>query len=59
MHGVTHAPRSFFELVVGKLARDAQPTPLLGQHTREVLEELGYSQSEIDELYRKGVAKTD
>jgi crotonobetainyl-CoA:carnitine CoA-transferase CaiB-like acyl-CoA transferase len=37
----------------------ARATPLLGQHTREVLEELGYSQSEIDELYRKGVAITE
>lgn len=38
---------------------EPRPTPTLGQHTREVLEELGYSQSEIDELYRKGVIKTD
>ena len=37
---------------------DARPTPTLGQHTREVLEELGYSQSQIDELYRKGVVNT-
>ncbi len=41
------------------LDEDAQPTPMLGQHTREVLEELGYSGSEIEELYRKGVAKTE
>ncbi len=38
---------------------DTRPTPTLGQHNREVLEELGYSESEIDELYRKGVVKTD
>ena len=38
---------------------DPRPTPTLGQHTREVLEELDYSQGEIDELYRKGVVKTD
>ncbi len=38
---------------------DPRPTPTLGQHTREVLKELDYSQSEIDELYRKGVVKTD
>ena len=38
---------------------DPRPTPTLGQHTGEVLKELGYSQGEIDELYRKGVVKTD
>ena len=38
---------------------EARPTPTLGQHTREILEELGYSQSEIDELYRKSVVNTD
>ena len=37
----------------------ARATPLLGQHTREVLGELGYSQSEIDELYRKDIVKTE
>ena len=37
---------------------DARPTPLLGQHTVEVLAELGYSQSQIDELHRKGAAIT-
>ena len=38
---------------------DARPTPTLGQHTREVLTELGYSQSQIDELYCKSVVNTD
>ena len=38
---------------------DARSTPLLGQHTSEVLKELGYSQKQIDELYRKVVAKTE
>ncbi len=33
-------------------------TPLLGEQTREVLEEVGYSESEIDELYSKDVVKT-
>ena len=37
---------------------DARSTPLLGQHTSEVLKELGYAQTEIDELYGNGVAKT-
>jgi crotonobetainyl-CoA:carnitine CoA-transferase CaiB-like acyl-CoA transferase len=31
------------------------PPPLLGEHTREVLEELGYSREQIQELYDKGV----
>ena len=38
---------------------DARPTPLLGQHTREVLGELGYSPLRIDELYEMGVVKTE
>ena len=33
-------------------------TPVLGEQTREVLEEVGYSESEIDELYSKEVVKT-
>lgn len=31
------------------------PVPLLGQHTREVLADLGYSAGEIDEMKRRGV----
>jgi crotonobetainyl-CoA:carnitine CoA-transferase CaiB-like acyl-CoA transferase len=38
---------------------DSRPTPVLGQHNREVMEKLGYSQAEIDELYEKGVAITE
>ena len=32
------------------------PAPLLGQHSKEVLEELGYTQSEISAAYADGVA---
>ena len=38
---------------------DARPTPLLGEHTHQVLQEVGYSERQIDELYRKGVVKTE
>jgi crotonobetainyl-CoA:carnitine CoA-transferase CaiB-like acyl-CoA transferase len=34
------------------------PPPLLGQHTTEILRELGYAQSEIEDLIRKSVIKT-
>ncbi len=36
-----------------------RPAPLLGQETREVLKEVGYSQDEIDELYSKDIVKTE
>jgi crotonobetainyl-CoA:carnitine CoA-transferase CaiB-like acyl-CoA transferase len=36
-----------------------RPTPLLGEHTREVLQEVGYTESEIAEVYAKGVVKTE
>ena len=35
---------------------NGRATPLLGQHTREVLSEVGYSDSEVDDLLRNGVA---
>ena len=35
-----------------------RPTPLLGQHTREVLQEAGYSDAEIDDLYTNGIVTT-
>ena len=38
---------------------DARPTPLLGQHTREALQELGYPAGAIDELFELGVVNID
>lgn len=35
-----------------------RPTPLLGQHTREVMEEIGYEPSAIDRLFEADVVKT-
>ena len=37
-------------------ARDARPAPTLGQHTREVLAGLGYSQPQIDAMLNAGAA---
>ena len=36
-------------------APDAGPPPVLGQHTRAVLRELGYQDSDIADLHRRGV----
>jgi crotonobetainyl-CoA:carnitine CoA-transferase CaiB-like acyl-CoA transferase len=36
-----------------------RPTPLLGEHTREVLQDVGFTESAIAELYAKGVVKTE
>jgi crotonobetainyl-CoA:carnitine CoA-transferase CaiB-like acyl-CoA transferase len=36
-----------------------RPTPLLGEHTREVLQEVGFTEAPIAELYAKGVVKTE
>ena len=36
-----------------------RPTALLGEHTRQVLQEVGFTESAITELYAKGVVKTD
>ena len=35
-----------------------RPTALLGEHTREVLQEVGFTENAIAELYAKGVVKT-
>ena len=36
-----------------------RPTPLLGQHTREILAELGYTPREVEDLHERGVVKTE
>jgi len=36
-----------------------RPTPLLGEHTREILQEAGFTEQGIAELYTKGVARTE
>ncbi len=35
------------------------PTPLLGQHTAEILGELGYTEEQIGDLYRTDVVRTE
>jgi crotonobetainyl-CoA:carnitine CoA-transferase CaiB-like acyl-CoA transferase len=37
--------------------RPSRPAPEIGQHTREVLAELGYPGDEIDELFTEGVVR--
>ena len=36
-----------------------RPTPLLGQHTAEILAELGYDEKRTRELYESGVVRTE
>jgi CoA:oxalate CoA-transferase len=36
-----------------------RPTALLGEHTREVLQEVGFSEAAVAELHAKGVVKTE
>jgi crotonobetainyl-CoA:carnitine CoA-transferase CaiB-like acyl-CoA transferase len=38
---------------------EGRPTALLGEHTHEVLQEVGVTESAIAELYAKGVVKTE
>lgn len=40
----------------GKMPEIRIPSPFLGQHSAEVLEDLGYSRSDIERLVRSGVA---
>ena len=41
-----------------KMSR-GRPTPLLGEHTREVLQDAGFEAGEIERLYTAGTVKTD
>jgi crotonobetainyl-CoA:carnitine CoA-transferase CaiB-like acyl-CoA transferase len=36
-----------------------RPTPLLGEQTRQVLQEVGFTEPAMAELYAKGVVKTE
>jgi crotonobetainyl-CoA:carnitine CoA-transferase CaiB-like acyl-CoA transferase len=57
-HGTVHALR-FPTLLSGQPAPIRRPAPALGQHTAEVLRELGYSQEEIRRLADLEVIKLD
>jgi crotonobetainyl-CoA:carnitine CoA-transferase CaiB-like acyl-CoA transferase len=36
-----------------------RPTPLLGEHTREILQAVGFTEQGIAELYTKGIVRTE
>jgi crotonobetainyl-CoA:carnitine CoA-transferase CaiB-like acyl-CoA transferase len=36
-----------------------RPTPLLGEHTQEILQEVGFTEEGIAELYMKGIVRTE
>jgi crotonobetainyl-CoA:carnitine CoA-transferase CaiB-like acyl-CoA transferase len=40
---------------VGRRRRETNPAPLLGEHSEDVLAEIGYSKDEMSELVRSGV----
>jgi crotonobetainyl-CoA:carnitine CoA-transferase CaiB-like acyl-CoA transferase len=42
-----------------RYAGKPEPTPLLGEHTREVLREVGYTDAEIAALHASGAVKTE
>ena len=39
----------------GKRATATRNVPLLGQHSREILQEVGYAEAEIDDFYARGI----
>ena len=41
-------------LFEGKLSSQAEPSPLLGEHSKEILQELGWGDARIDELLDSG-----
>ena len=56
--GQQHVARHYIRFGQTKV-QEGRPTPLLGEHTREVLMEVGFSESAIAELYAKGVVKSE
>ena len=42
----------------GSSPGESRPAPALGQHTEEILEEIGIAPGELDRLYQEGVVKT-
>jgi formyl-CoA transferase len=56
--GQQHVARHYIRLGHTEVL-PGRPTPLLGEHTREVLQDAGFSESTIAELSAKGVVKTE